>query len=124
MATEILVCVRCRSPGAPADHPREGLALYEAVQIAAFDEEPQLIVRAIDCMSSCNRSCAIALQASRKTTYLFCDLRASEEAAADIVACAKIYQVSADGFMPRESRPQRLREGILARIPVLNQQQP
>ena len=119
MSVEILVCIRCRPPGAPGDEPRAGPALYEAVQIAAFDVRPAFTIRPVECMSSCKRSCTVAFQSSNKITYLFGDLPADADSARDILTCAKNYHESSSGFMPRDSRPERMQAGILARIPVL-----
>lgn len=120
MSTEIIVCVRCRPPETLADQPRAGLALFEEVQMVAFNAEPELIVRSVECMSACKRFCTVAFQSANKITYLFGDLSADPADAADILVCAKLYQASPDGFMSRDSRPKRLQEGILARIPVLS----
>ncbi len=79
------------------------------------------MVRPVECMSSCKRSCAVAFQSANKLTYLFGDLTADANSAHDILVCAKTYQASPSGFMPRESRPVRLQAGILARIPVLKE---
>jgi predicted metal-binding protein len=60
----------------------------------------------------------VALQAPGKTTYFFGDLPADETSAEQVLACAALHQASSDGFMAREARPERLREGILARLPA------
>lgn len=119
MPVEILVCVLCRPAGVSRDEPRAGMVLFEAVQVAAFHEGPEFIVLPVQCMSSCKRSCAAALQSANKTIYLFGDLPATQACAEDILTCAKLYRSSPGGVMPRESRPKLLQEGILARIPAL-----
>lgn len=117
-AVEIMVCVRCRPADAPPDEPRAGLAFFEAVKDVAFELDTNFTVRPIECMSACKRSCAVALQCAGKTTYLFGDLTPDVESAQQVVACGQLYQASADGLMPRAARPERLREGILARLPA------
>jgi predicted metal-binding protein len=114
---EIMVCIRCRPAGAPADEPRAGLALFEAVQEEALAQDTAFAVLAVECMRACKRSCAVALQSLGKTTYLFGHLSPDKQTASQIVLCAQLYQTSRDGAMPRAARPDRLREGILARLP-------
>jgi predicted metal-binding protein len=114
---EILVCVRCRLAGDPPDEPRVGLAFFEAIEEEAFRLDTSFAVRPIECMSACKRSCAVALQSPGKTTYLFGDLVPDTESARQVVICAQPYQNDPDGAMPRVDRPDRLREGILERLP-------
>jgi predicted metal-binding protein len=118
MTTEILVCVLCRPPELPRDHPRPGRALLEAIENIALRDDLAFAIRLVDCMSGCRRHCTVALQAAGKTTYFFGDLPADETSAEQVLACAALHQASSDGFMAREARPERLREGILARLPA------
>jgi predicted metal-binding protein len=57
--TEVIVCTTCRPVGVPRDQPAHGAALFEAVQIAAWDVDPTLLanlrVRGVECMTGCNR---------------------------------------------------------------------
>lgn len=117
MSTEILVCVLCRWNDAPRDAPRAGRALFEAVQTASLGSEHEFPVRAVECMSGCKRACAIAIQAPDKFTYFFGDVMPDERSAQQAIECAMLHQRSADGFVSRDVRPERFREGILARIP-------
>lgn len=117
MTTEILVCVLCRAPGVAPEAPRAGRALLEALHEAALAAELPFPVRDVQCMSGCRRACTVALQAQGKTSYFFGDLSADDESARQVLACAALHQTSLDGFMRREQRPARLREGILARLP-------
>jgi predicted metal-binding protein len=116
--TEILVCVLCRPAGAPREAPRAGRALFEAVQEAAFLEDLPFSVRPVECMNGCSRSCTVALQAPGKSVYFFGDLTADAETARQVLACAQMHQTSPDGSLLRAERPERLREGILARLPA------
>lgn len=117
MTTEILVCVSCRPASAPRDAPRAGRALFELVPDLAFIGDVTLPILPVECMSGCKRSCTVALQAPGKFSYFFGDLAADEISAAQVLECARLHAASSDGFMARESRPARLREGILARLP-------
>lgn len=116
--TEILICVLCRPAGAPSDAPRAGRALFEAVQEAALREDLPCAVRPVECMNGCSRSCTVALQAPGKLSYFFGDLTDEDETARQMVDCARMHLRSPDGTLLRAERPERLREGILARLPA------
>jgi len=119
MTTEILVCVLCRPPELPRDQPRPGRALLEAIEDIALRDDLPFPIRPVECMSGCRRHCTVALQAPGKFTYMFGDLPADDASATQVLACAALHQASLDGFMARAARPERLREGILARLPAL-----
>lgn len=119
MTTEILVCVLCRPPELPREAPRPGRALLEAIENVALRDDVDVPIRPVECMSGCRRHCTVALQAPGKFTYMFGDLPADELSAEQVLACAALHQASADGFLARDARPERLREGILARLPPL-----
>ncbi len=68
-------------------------------------------------MSGCARSCTVAFQALGKSTYYFGDLVADAETAVQVLACARLHADSADGALPRNERPERLRSGILVKLP-------
>jgi len=119
MTTEILVCVLCRPPELPRDRPRPGRALFEAIENIALRDHQPFPIRPVECMSGCRRHCTVALQAPGKITYMFGDLPADDESAKQVLACAALHLASADGLMARADRPERLRAGILARLPAL-----
>ncbi|MFO6421587.1 DUF1636 family protein [Hylemonella sp. W303a] len=139
-ATEIVVCTTCRPAGVPRDQTAPGQLLYEAVQAAlalgaagqgdaglgaqttaasAAGSTPGLKLRGLACMSGCDRACTVALQAPGKFSYYFGDLSADVETAAQLIACAQLHQASTDGTLLRNARPERLRSGILARLPAV-----
>ncbi len=74
----------------------------------------------VACLSGCKRACAAALMAPGKVGYLFGDLPPDAEGAADLLAVARAHAARADGFLARAERPERLRAGILARLPPLH----
>ena len=115
----LLVCTRCCAAGADPDTPRAGAALLAATRAAAHDQTDVRVV-GVACLSGCKRACAAALMAPGKVGYLFGDLPADAEGAADLLAVARAHQARADGFLPRSDRPERLRAGILARLPPLH----
>jgi len=96
----------------------DSAALLAAVRAAAADDCAIRVV-GIACLSGCKRACAAAVMAPGKVGYVFGDLPADPEGAADLLAVARAHQTRADGFLPRADRPERLRAGILARLPPL-----
>lgn len=122
-STELLICTTCRPAPAQRDAPAAGRLLFEAVQDAQTAARgvsgPVPHVRGIACLSGCARACTVAVQAPGKHTYVFADLQADTETAVQVLALAVLHQASADGSLPRELRPQRLRRGILAKLPPI-----
>lgn len=116
--TTLLVCTRCRAPGAAPEAPRAGAALLAEVRGAAAGTE--LRVAGIACLSGCKRACVAAVMAPGKVGYLFGDLTPGAAGAADLLAAARAHAAREDGFLPRAARPERLRAGILARLPPLH----
>ncbi|NET38219.1 MAG: DUF1636 domain-containing protein, partial [Cyanothece sp. SIO1E1] len=80
-------------------------------------------VQPVECLSACNRFCAIAIASPEKTTLMFGDLPALDSATA-IVQLAIQYAASGDGVIPRRDHPTLLQKGILARIPPVLPPQP
>lgn len=127
--TELIVCTTCRSPGAAREQPATGQSLLEAVRDALRAQPATeaacegaghgdtLRIIGTACLSSCSRACTVALQAPGKHIYCFGDLTPDPETAAQVLACARLHQRSADGLLPWQHRPERLRSGILVRLP-------
>lgn len=114
------VCTSCRASGAPREPRahRAGFKLYRELR-AAFRESPlgqYVEVRPAECLSICPRPCGIALSSPGAWSYLFGD-QPPGESAGEIMACASLYISTADGFMPRDRRPESLRASILGRVP-------
>ena len=118
--TEIIICTTCRPEGASRELPAAGQLLFDAVSARhAESQSAQLQVRGIACMSGCSRACTIAYQAAGKPTYYFGDLLADAETAEQVLACGQLHAYNADGALLRSQRPERLRGGILAKLPPL-----
>ncbi len=117
--TELIVCTTCRRPGQDRTLPPDGEALLSEVEAAhAFMDHPaDLRVRGVACMSACGRSCTVAFQAAGKTSYVFGDLIPDVDTAQQVLACARLHADRADGTLDRNARPERLRNGIVARLP-------
>jgi predicted metal-binding protein len=121
MTTEILVCTTCRPAGASRDMPAAGELLWNALQDITLVHPlpPGVRMRPFACLNSCSRACTVAFQAAGKHTYCFGDLQPDAATAAEVVDCALLHARSGDGNMPRSDRPERLRGGILMRLPPL-----
>lgn len=113
--TEVIVCTTCRPPGASRELPAAGALLFDAVQ--ALPVPPSVRVRGMACLSSCGRACSVAFQAPGKHTYLFGDLVPDAQTAEHVLVCAGMHAAAPDGNLLRNQRPERLRSGILARLP-------
>lgn len=74
-------------------------------------------VRGVACLSSCSRACSVALQAPGKYTYLFGGLVPDAQTAEHVLLCAGMHAAASNGDLPRSERPERLRSGIVARLP-------
>lgn len=118
--TELIVCTTCRRPGQDRAQTPDGEILLAEVEAAhAFsDDVDRLRVRGVACLSACSRSCTVVFQAAGKTSYVFGELAPDAETAQQVLACARLHADSADGALDRNARPERLRNGIVARIPA------
>ncbi len=86
-----------------------------------WDLQGEVALQAVTCMSSCNRPCSVAFAAPGKHTYLFGDIAPEgqdlDEMSQAILDCAALYYQKPDGLMGWSERPERLKSGIVARIP-------
>ena len=114
------VCTRCKPPDfIGSDEERPGYKLAGAVLDAVRENpSPNLALRGVRCMSQCKRPCVVALSAPDKYTLFFGDLDPGTTVS-DILTLADQYAASANGYVPRDQRPEQLRAGILGRIPPL-----
>jgi predicted metal-binding protein len=117
--TELVVCTTCSPAGAPRDMPAAGERLLRQVVALATAAPMPVQVRGVACLSGCSRACTIALQAPGKHSYVFGGLGGDPDTAAQVLACARQHAESPDGLLAWSARPERLRRGILARLPPL-----
>jgi len=121
-STELIVCTTCRPIGADRSQPAAGQALFDAVQRLRPAADARLVVRGAACLSGCTRACTVALQAAGKHTYFFGDLAGDAQRPRRKCSSARLHAGSADGLLARGDRPERLRSGILMRLPPLSAQ--
>ena len=112
-APTIYVCTTCRPPGQPDSAVRPGTILANATVQAAAGTDVD--VRPMRCLGNCSRGASAALRANGSWTYLFGDLDAT--CAEALIAGARLLAQSADGILPWRGRPERLKRGMIARLP-------
>ena len=117
----IAVCTTCR-PVLTASAPGWDLIrrLRTALGPVAQSGVAQgFSVSGIACMAGCTRPCTVAVQASDKATYLFGDIDPADDIDA-LVAFARLYETSANGWTRSGERPPALAGKTLARVPALS----
>ena len=86
-----------------------------------FDDDTgawaQVRVRGMACLSSCSRACSVAFQAPGKHTFVFGDLQPDAETARHVLECGAMHARASGGMLHRNERPERLKSGIVARLP-------
>jgi predicted metal-binding protein len=111
-AATLLVCVTCKSDQGPM-----GSGLFEALSVRLAGE-PEIALKAVECLSVCKRPCTVALAAPDKWTYVVGDLE-REAHLEDIVLAARCYAASPQGIVPWRERPLAFRKGVVSRTPPL-----
>ena len=118
-APTIYVCTTCRPPGEPDSAVRPGAILATATVAAAAGTEVD--VRPMRCLGNCSRGASAALRANSSWTYVFGGLDAS--CAEALIEGARLLAGAADGILPWRGRPEKLKRGMIARIPPLGFQE-
>src|SRR6202021_2493317 len=108
----LLVCVTCKSEQGPL-----GPGLFEALG-ERLTSEPNITLKAVECLSVCKRPCTVALAAPGKWTYVVGDLD-RESHLEDIVVAARRDAASTGGIVPWPGRPLCFRKGVISRTPPL-----
>ncbi len=98
------------------DYPRPGLRLHESVRGVAAGTG--VAVRRIGCLGNCRRGLSAAILRDGSWSYVFGEL--TPDSAADLVAGATLFAGSTDGFMPFRARPESLKRGLIARVPLID----
>ena len=94
-----------------------GSGLYAAL-LERLAAEPDIALKAVECLSVCKRPCTVALAAPGKWTYVVGDLK-RESHLEDIVTAAGLYAASPVGIVPWRERPLAFRKGVVSRTPPL-----
>lgn len=96
-----------------------GQALLEALENEALARDWALPIRAQACMAACQHSCTVALQGEGKHSYLFGQLAPDADCVQALLAVAAQHAEAGDGLLAWERRPERLKRGLIARLPPL-----
>ncbi len=109
----IIVCRSCRFRDGPAVEPRPGLELARATEAAAVGT--RIAVKSAACFGNCRRGVSVAMLRLGCWSYVFGEL--GTQSASDLIAGARLFATSGDGFMPYSDRPESLKRGLIARLP-------
>jgi predicted metal-binding protein len=109
----IIVCETCRDPSDPDREPRPGALLAEATRLAASGSRLKVFRTA--CLGTCQRGLGAAIGRDGCYTYVFGNLDVG--CGADLVAAAKLFSTSDNALLPWRGRPERLKRGMVARLP-------
>jgi predicted metal-binding protein len=107
----LIICTTC------ADG--RGQALLEAVENEALARDCPVPIRGQACMAACQRSCTAALQGAGKYSYLFGELAPDAASVSALLAVAAQHAEPGDGLLAWGRRPERLKSGLVARLPPL-----
>jgi predicted metal-binding protein len=111
----VSVCITCKT----ADGGEVvGPGMFTAVEAALGNEDGNVIVRPVQCLSVCKRPATVAVSSPDGYTFLFGDLQ-SESGTAALASFVKSYQNSDYGLVPWRERAEVLRKGMVARVPPL-----
>jgi predicted metal-binding protein len=114
-APVVYVCITCRHPEHPDSEDRPGLLVAAAAERAAAGTEVE--IRRLRCLANCNRGPSAALRCSGSWTYVFGGL--DEDCGGALVEGARMLARAADGILPWRGRPERLKRGLIARVPPI-----
>ena len=112
----IYVCITCRRAGEPDAEPRPGALLAAATERAATGTE--VSVRRLRCLANCTRGPSAAMRCNGSWTYVFGGL--DETCGEALVEGARMLARATDGILPWLGRPERLKCGLIARVPPMN----
>jgi predicted metal-binding protein len=111
----VSVCVTCKISDSGAV---VGPDMFAAVRAALGDDDPNVVVRPVQCLSVCKRPATVAVTSSDGYTFLFGDLQTGSGTAA-LVSFVKSYRNSDYGLVPWRERAEVLRKGTVARVPPM-----
>ncbi|RVU16624.1 DUF1636 family protein [Methylobacterium oryzihabitans] len=113
----LYVCTTCRMADDPADGPRAGRRLFDALGEALAAAPAPVRLEPVECLSVCKRPCTVAVASPGRWTYVYGDFAAAPDAARTILDGLGLYADAPDGLVPWRARPEAFRKGVVARIP-------
>jgi predicted metal-binding protein len=111
----VSVCTTCKT----ADGTTVvGPDMFAAVSAAFGSDDPNVVVRPVQCLSVCKRPATVAVTSADGYTFLFGDLQTDSGTQA-LTSFVKSYRKSGYGLVPWRERAEVLRKGMLARVPPM-----
>jgi predicted metal-binding protein len=107
----LVICTTCAEG--------QGQALLEAVENEALARDWPLAIHGQACMAACRQSCTAALQGVGKHSYLFGQLTPDPVSVDALLAVAVQHAEPGDGLLAWDRRPERLKTGLIGRLPPL-----
>lgn len=111
----VYVCITCRDADEPDRTPCPGALLAAATERAAAGTDVE--IRRLRCLANCSRGPSAAMRTNGSWTYVFGGL--DESCAEALIAGARLLACAADGILPWRGRPERLKRGLIARVPPI-----
>ena len=111
----VSVCTTCKTADGTT---LVGPDMFAAVRAAFGKDDPNVVVRPVQCLSVCKRPATVAVTSPDGYTFLFGDLQADSGTQA-LASFVKSYQNSGYGLVPWRERAEVLRKGMLARVPPM-----
>jgi predicted metal-binding protein len=112
----IYVCITCRHADEPDSVPTPGAMLAAATARAAAGTDVQ--VRPLRCLANCSRGPSAAMRCNGSWTYVFGGLDVT--CAEALIEGARMLARAADGILPWRGRPERLKRGLITRVPPID----
>ena len=118
----LFVCQSCHrsSEERPKDQPADGTRLLEQLNTLSTGQLNEFEIQPVSCLWTCDKSCAAALSAPHKPTYLFTNLPTNDAALA-LLQFGKLYFDSSTGDIPWKQFPEALQSASIAKIPAVGE---
>ena len=111
----VSVCITCKTADGGAV---VGPEMYAAMQAAIGEDNANIAVRPVQCLSVCKRPATVAVTSPDGYTFLFGDLQ-TESGTVALISFVQSYQKSDFGLVPWRERAEVLRKGMVARVPPI-----
>ncbi len=111
----VSVCTTCKT----ADGGTVvGPDMFAAVRAALGKDDPNVVVRPVQCLSVCKRPATVAVDQPGRL-HVFVRRSASRQRHPALASFVKSYRNSGYGLVPWRERAEVLRKGMLARVPPM-----
>ena len=114
MKHTLFVCTSCGAKEGKTSHGRGAVILQKLQDIFADAEDIE--VKAVGCLSNCDRGASVALSAEGKFGWIFGEQSESDDDIAAIERAARAYAQLPDGFLAKIDRA----KPVIARLPPFN----